>query len=267
MKHALYLPPFGELADPRVVVELAVAAEERGWDGVFLWDHILRPAPEPAEIGDVWVTLTAVAMATASIRIGPMVTPLVRRRPQKVARETVTLDHLCQGRLIMGVGLGVDTSGELSLFGEITDATTRGDVLDEGLEVLTTLWTGEIVRHSGRYFTADGVRFLPTPVQRPRIPVWVAARGGSNRPVRRAARFDGLFPIEVDAVELERMVEVVRTERGGLDGFDVAVLAHPDADLDQLSAVGATWAMWPFLPGEPASTIRDMIEGRPPGAV
>jgi alkanesulfonate monooxygenase SsuD/methylene tetrahydromethanopterin reductase-like flavin-dependent oxidoreductase (luciferase family) len=267
MKHALFLPPFGELADPRLVMDLAVSAEEKGWDGFFLWDHVLRPAPEPAEIGDVWVILTAVAAATASIRIGPMVTPLVRRRPHKLARETVTLDRLSQGRLTMGFGLGVDTGGELSLFGEITDDKARGEVLDEGLDLLTRLWSGEVVHHTGRYFTADGVRFLPRPYQRPRIPVWLAARGDSRRPVRRAARFDGLFPIEVDAAQLARSVELVRTERGDLDGFDVAVLADPSVDLDRFSALGATWAMWSVLPGEPVPDVRRLIERGPAGPV
>jgi alkanesulfonate monooxygenase SsuD/methylene tetrahydromethanopterin reductase-like flavin-dependent oxidoreductase (luciferase family) len=267
MKHAVFLPPFGALADPRLVVELAVSAEERGWDGLFLWDHILRPAPEPAEIGDPWVILTAVAAATTTIRIGPMTTPLVRRRPQKLARETVTLDHLSRGRLTMGFGLGVDTGGELSLFGEVTDAKIRGDVLDEGLELLTELWSGEVVHHAGPHFTANGVRFLPVPFQRPRIPIWLAARGDSGRPVRRAARFDGLFPIEVDADQLARALDVVRSERGDLEGFDVAVLVESGTDLDRQAALGATWAMWSSLPGEPVARVRAMIERGPAGPV
>lgn len=263
LRHALYLPPFEELADPRVMVDLAVAAEERGWDGLFLWDHVLRPAEEATRIADAWVQLSAVATVTSRLRIGPMVTPLVRRRPQKVAREAVTLDHLSAGRLTLGLGLGVDHSGELSRFGEVVDARQRGAVLDEGAELLVRLWSGDEVVHRGAAFTVDGVAFLPRPLQAPRIPLWFAARGDAVRPVRRAARYDGLFPIEVDADGLGRMLDVVVAERGSLDGFDVAVLAHPGVDLAALEVRGATWAMWSFLPGEPAAEVLKLIEEGP----
>lgn len=263
LRHALYLPPFEELADPHVMVDLAVAAEGAGWDGLFLWDHVLRPPGEAQHIADVWVQLAAVATVTSRIRLGPMVTPIVRRRPQKLARETVTLDHLSRGRLTVGLGLGVDTSGELSRFGEVVDPRRRGDILDEGAELLVRLWSGEEVHHRGETFTADGVTFLPRPAQAPSIPLWLAARGDAVRPVRRAARYDGLFPIEVDADGLARMVEVVVAERGSLDGFDIAVLAHPGVDLPAMEARGATWAMWSFLPGEPAAEILPFITAGP----
>ncbi len=263
LRHALYLPPFEELADPHVLIDLAVAAEACGWGGYFLWDHILRPPDEATSVADVWVALAGVAAATSTMRIGPMVTPVVRRRPQKLAREAVTLDHLSRGRLTVGLGLGVDSSGELSRFGEVVDARRRGDILDEGAELLVQLWSGEEVTHHGDTFTADGVRFLPRPVQEPSIPVWLAARGDASRPVRRAARYDGLFPIEVDADGLARMVDLVVAERGSLDGFDIAVLAHPGVDLPALEARGATWAMWSFLPGEPAAAVAEFIEAGP----
>ena len=264
MHHALFIPPFGELADPAALVDIAVAAEEAGWDGLFLWDPVLRPASEPWAIADPWVALAAVAAATRRIRIGPMVTPLVRRRPQKLARETVTLDLLSGGRLTLGLGLGVDTGRELSAFGEVVDARARGDLLDEGIDLLVRLWSGEEVHHSGTHFTADGVRFLPTPVQQPRIPIWCAARGDARRPVRRAARYDGLFPIEVDLDGFRRMLDVVAAERGDLDGFEVSVLAHPGVDVPAFAAAGATWAMWSFLPGEPAvDVMADAVAGPP----
>lgn len=263
LRHALYLPPFGELADPHVMVDLAVAAEGAGWDGLFLWDHVLRPPGEPADTADVWVQLAAVAAATSRLRLGPMVTPVVRRRPQKLAREAVTLDHLSRGRLTLGLGLGVDSSGELSRFGEVVDARQRGDILDEGAELLVRFWSGEEVVHRGPAFTADGVTLLPRPVQSPSIPIWLAARGDAARPVRRAARYDGLFPIEIDVVGLARMVDLVVAERGSLEGFDIAVLAHPGVDLPALEAGGATWAMWSFLPGEPAADVARFIEAGP----
>lgn len=263
MRHALFLPPFGPLADPRALMDLAAMAEGLGWDGLFLWDHVLRPSDEPQEIADTWVALTAVATATTTLRVGPMVTPIVRRRPQKLAREAVTLDHLSGGRLTLGLGLGVDTGGELSKFGEVVEARRRGDILDEGADLLVRLWSGQEVAHRGDAFVADGVQFLPRPVQEPTIPIWVAARGDARRPVRRAARFQGIFPIEVDAEGLARMLDVVVAERGSLDGFDVAVLAHDGVDVDALRRRGATWAMWSFLPGEAPADVHAFLARDP----
>ena len=134
MQHALSVAPFGELVDPKAMVDLAVAAEAAGWDGLYLWDHVHRDPAEVAEISDVWVTLAAVATATESIRIGPMVTPLSRRRMSTLIRQTVTLDHLSNGRLTLGIGLGVDTDGELTRFGEVTDPRTRADILADILD-------------------------------------------------------------------------------------------------------------------------------------
>lgn len=249
MKYALQLPPTGALADPATFVEVAVAAEVSGWDGVFIWDHVLRPAHEPQEIADPWIVLAAVAVATQRIRIGPMITPVTRRRPIKLARETVTLDHLSAGRLTLGLGLGVDTSRELSGLGEVVDPVVRGERLDEGVELLTRMWTGEPVTFHGRHFTADDVTVRPTPVQRPRIPIWFAARGTARKPVRRAARYDGLFPIEVDAAGLDDMLAVVRHERGSLDGFDVAMHPASRAEYETLAEHGMTWALAAPRPG------------------
>lgn len=263
MRHALFLPPFGPLADPRAMIDVAVAAEALGWDGLFLWDHVLRPADEPQEIADVWVVLAAVAASTSTIRMGPMVTPIVRRRPHKLAREAVTVDHLSGGRLTVGLGLGVDTSGELSRFGEIVDERARGAVLDEGADLLVRMWSGEGVSHGGEFFVADGVRILPRPLQHPSIPLWLAARNRAVKPARRAARFDGIFPIEVDGDGLSRMLDVVAGERGGLAGFDVAVLALPGVDVQALAQRGATWAMWSFRPGDGPADVLAFLRSDP----
>ncbi len=264
MRHALYLPPFGELADPRVVVDLAVAAEEAGWDGIFLWDHMWRPAHDGIDIADTWVTLSAIATATQRLRLGPTVTPLSRRRPQKVAREAVTLDRLSDGRLTLGVGLGVDTGGELERFGECAVEAVQAERLDEALELLVALWSGAEVNHRGRHFTADGVRFLPRPVQRPRIPIWGAARGpGNSKPLRRAAKLDGLFPVNTASDQLVEMLEVVIEERGSLSGFDVAMLCYPETDLDGLERSGTTWAMWPPYEGESAVSVLSFAQAGP----
>ena len=250
MRHALTIPPYGDLADPSALVEVAVAAELAGWDAVFLWDHVLRRPGDPQEAADPWVAMAAIAVATERIRIGPMVTPITRRRPIKLAREATTLDHLSRGRLTLGLGLGVDTTRELSAFGEVVDARVRGERLDEGVELLCAMWSGEEVDFHGDHFTADRVTVLPRPFQQPRIPLWFAARGDARKPVRRAARYDGLYPIEFDDDGLRAMLDVVVAERGSLDGFDV--IARPrDADqYRRFEEMGVTWAITGPSPGD-----------------
>ena len=142
MRFAIDLPPFGLFSDPSLVADLAHEAEEAGWNGFFLWDHInykLEDSSESVPIADPWIALAAIALRTTSIKLGPMVTPLARRRPWKLARETVTLDRLSGGRLVLGVGLGSDYDGEYSDFGEPPDARVHGAMLDEALAILTRL--------------------------------------------------------------------------------------------------------------------------------
>jgi alkanesulfonate monooxygenase SsuD/methylene tetrahydromethanopterin reductase-like flavin-dependent oxidoreductase (luciferase family) len=263
MRHGLYFLPAGELSDPRTLIELGVAAEEHGWDGFFLWDHILRPASDPQDIADVWVALSAVATMTSRILLGPMVTPTARRRPQVVARQAITLDHLSTGRVIAGLGLGVDTGGELTKFGEITDPVLRGDALDEAAQLLASWWSGERANLNGTHYRIDDVALLPRPLQRPRIPMWFAARGGAARPVRRAARYDGIFAIEIDSDGLRVVIQRVAEARGHLDGFDVAVPVVRAMDLAAWESEGATWAMWSFRPGVAASAVRARIRSGP----
>src|SRR5215203_1024282 len=106
VRYGVSVPNFGVGVDARAITELAREAEEAGWDGFFLWDHLLAFSPGSVPVVDPWVALTAVALSTSRLRLGPMVTPLPRRRPVKLARETVSLDHLSGGRLILGVGIG-----------------------------------------------------------------------------------------------------------------------------------------------------------------
>jgi hypothetical protein len=161
LRSALWLPIFDSLADPAVVARLAAEAEEAGWHGVFVWDQLRWRAPV-RQVADPWITLAAVATATQRLRLGPMVTPLARRRPVKVARETATLDRLSDGRLTLGVGLGSDRfAGELSKTGEQLDDRLRAQMLDEALAILTAAWSGEPVHHRGEHYTVDGVQFCP----------------------------------------------------------------------------------------------------------
>src|SRR5829696_4302998 len=143
MQYALNLPNGGNWSDPRTLAELAQLAEESGWDGVFLEDYIVWQSQQSVPTYDPWIALAAMAMQTKRVRLGTNVTPLARRRPWKVAREAVTLDHLSNGRFILGVGIGSERGHEFSCFGESPDDKLHGAMLDEGLDVLTGLWSGE----------------------------------------------------------------------------------------------------------------------------
>ncbi len=229
LRSALWLPLFDDLADPRVVAGLAAEAEEAGWDGCFVWDHLNWRAPVRL-VADPWITLAAIASATERIRIGTMVTPLARRRPAKVARETATLDQLSGGRLVLGVGLGSDTFGaEWSKTGEELDDRRRAQKLDESLEILAAAWSGEPVQHHGEHYTVDDLTFLPRPVQRAGVPVWAAGFPGNIRPIRRAARLDGFFPVNLEHPDqLAEAVATLTELRGGdLDTYDIAVGLAP----------------------------------------
>jgi alkanesulfonate monooxygenase SsuD/methylene tetrahydromethanopterin reductase-like flavin-dependent oxidoreductase (luciferase family) len=230
MRRAIFVAPFDELSDPRLLASLAAEAEERAFDGFFVWDHIQYSAPVRA-LADPWVALSAIAYATERIRLGPLVTPLSRRRVQKLARETVTLDHLSGGRLVLGVGLGSDRNDELEPFGEVTDPRERARLLDDRLERLAAFWGGE---------------FEPPPLQLPRIPVWVAGRWPKRAPLRRAARWDGFFPIDLEEPDqLAELVEEVRAIRG--DGpFEIVVENPPGTDPAPWEAAGATWCLTGF---------------------
>ena len=146
-------------------------------------------------VSDPWIALAAMAVATSRILLGPIVTPLYRRHPWKLARETVTLDHLSGGRVVLGVGLGDDVFGEIRTFDGPMDPRTRAEMMDEGLAVLLGLWSGEKFSFEGKHFTVRDAQFLPVPLQEPRIPIWVAGTWPRKPPFRRAARFDGIFPI------------------------------------------------------------------------
>lgn len=244
MRFGLDFPPFGDLADPRLVAEIATDAEAAGWDAVFVWDHIQYREPV-TDVGDPWIAMAAILSATERVLTGPMVTPLARRRPHLLARQATSLDHLGDGRFVLGVGLGLDASGrELSAFGEELDDRTRAGMLDEALTVVDSLWRGETVDHEGTHYRAANVRFLPRPIQRPRPPVWVAGRWPYRRPLRRAARWDGLFLIDQEQPDqLAEVVDFVADERGNLDGFDVVVNRPHGEDPAPWNEAGATWLL------------------------
>jgi alkanesulfonate monooxygenase SsuD/methylene tetrahydromethanopterin reductase-like flavin-dependent oxidoreductase (luciferase family) len=280
MQFAIDLPPFGPFSDANLVAQLAEVAEEAGWSGFFLWDHInykLDGFPAPVEIADPWIHLAAIALRTKHIKLGPLVTPLPRRRPWKVARETVTLDHLCGGRLVLGIGLGSDYDGEYHDFGEPTDPRVHGEMLDEGLAILTRLWSGEECSYRGQHYQLSPVQFLPTPLQRPRIPIWIAGIWPHKKPFRRAAQFDGVYPqMSGRALMPEDFREIlafIQTQRPQTTPFEALAYgrssgsdkASDAAHVAAFALAGATWWLEHFAPEQTVEQVRQRIEQGPPG--
>ncbi|MFJ9413482.1 LLM class flavin-dependent oxidoreductase [Streptomyces sp. NPDC101227] len=248
MRCSINIPNFGDFADPRTVATVALAAERAGWDALFVWDHVVHHKRLRRMFGDPWMLLTAAALATSRIKLGTLVTPVARRRPQQLARQVATLDVLSGGRVIFGAGLGGPIDDEYGSFGEPTDPVVLAERLDEGLGLLGRYWSGEPVTHRGRHFRADEVTLLPATVQRPRPPVWVAGFWPHRRPMRRAAQWDGAVPLFTAATHGHLPpVDQVR---------DLVTYVHRHRDPDQRGPFdivigGAT-------PGAPAKA-RDLI--------
>ena len=268
MRFAINIPNFGSFANPRDIVALAQEADQAGWDGFFLWDHVLWSDPENYAVAEPWVTLAAMAQASEHIRIGPMITPLPRRRPWQVARQALTLDHLSNGRAVLGVGLGGDWFGDYSAFGETTDQRAHGEMLDEALDVLCGLWSGETFHYAGKHFAINGVQMLPIPLQQPRIPLWVAGVWPGTRPFQRAARFDGVAPISktnqpFTPTQIRDMLAYIGQYRTSSAPFDVIIAGGPlqAAEYTALAEAGVTWYQVGFWASDSVDDVRNTIRG------
>ncbi len=275
MRYGLDVATAGAWADPRLLIELARDAEAAGWDGFFLWD-LFTAEVDTEPVVDSWVTLAAIAAATSRIRIGTMVTPLPRRLPWDVARAAVTLDQLSDGRLVFGAGLGWRTL-EFERLGMAADLRARADRLDDGLELIDRLWTGEPVTFEGEHYRIHDLQLRPIPVQRPRIPIWVAAGWPRPRPLARAARWDGVYLMTDNQATHQRLtpddahaaVAAVASQRADLSGFDVAVnvdtLDLPDdgvAITREFAEAGVTWTI--ELTPDTLADHRALIRRGPP---
>jgi alkanesulfonate monooxygenase SsuD/methylene tetrahydromethanopterin reductase-like flavin-dependent oxidoreductase (luciferase family) len=231
--YGVHTPNFGDYGDPAILAELAHEAEDSGWDGVFIWDHILFWSDCPP-LTDPWVALTAIALRTNHIRIGPLVTPLPRRRPWTLARQTTGVDRLSGGRLILGVGIGDPVEYEFEWFGEPTDAKVRAAMLDEGLDILAGLWSGEPFAYQGAHYQLHEMTFAPPPIQRPRIPIWVAGWWPNKPPLRRAARWDGVFPGKwgepLTPDDIRAIGAYIADHRTDTAPFDMVVPGSTDGD-------------------------------------
>lgn len=288
MHYGLHIPNFGPYGDARILAELAHEAEDAGWDGFFLWDQVakttLTPTVDP--MVDPWVALAAIALHTNSIRLGTLITPLPRRRPWKVARETLTLDHLSNGRLVFGAGLGGGYY-DFAALGESPDLKVLAEMLDEGLQVLTGLWSGEPFHFEGTYYHIQEAQFLPRPVQMPRIPIWLAATWPFRAPFRRALRWDGVFPQGQDLPltamlspqQVEAIVRFLAAQPGYTTSFEIihggissGLDSGRDAELvASYARAGVTWWVEKIVPERwgswtdwPLETMRQRILLGPP---
>ena len=309
MKYGLDLPNMRQLADPKLLAEVAREAEEAGWDSVFVFDSLYSESwgtAGPPPTADPWIALAAMAAATERVLLGPMIAPLSRHKPWKLARETVTLDHLSNGRLVLPVGLGFTGDGGYANDGEELDRKTRAEMLDEALAILDGLWSGEPFSFQGEHYNVEEMTFLPKPVQSPRIPVWVVGAWPRPKSMRRAARWDGVLPVlqpkgavanepspqdvgrelrERGAylgMAVEQIAEVrdfVAAERDASAPFDIVIEGWSStsdprraaARISEYERAGATWWLesvfsWLFLPPHDIERMRHRIRQGPPRA-
>jgi hypothetical protein len=222
IRFGLDMPNMGACGSAQALAELAVEAEEAGWDGIFVWDTVYAEMTDPRNnpTCDPWIALAAIACRTQKIRLGTIVTPITRRRPWKLARETVTLDHLSNGRLILPVGLGALVDGAFSKVGEITERKVRARRLDEGLEILKGLWSGKPFKFSGEHYHMDEMVFLPRPFQSPRIPVWVVGAWPRKTSMQRVLRWDGVLPVKYNA-DGQSLADDGNNRAGGMTPTDI----------------------------------------------
>lgn len=295
LHRGLVFPSVAELADPELLVEFAVAADEAGWDGIFLYDHLIWPfTSDPDEYQatvDPWITLAGIATRTDHITLGTWITPVPRRQPWQLANNLATLDHLSNGRVMLGAGLG--TRPDFTRFGRAYDQQRLGEQFDEALDVIAGLWSGDTFSYDGERYTIDDAVMLPTPVQQPRIPIVIGGWWPFKASFHRGARWDGIAPnwpamlqglpdeeldewpdhIQ-DAVaqqrsheeELQEMVEYYRTVA---DGSGEIVLyessSTPPDFVDLCRNLGATWILSSSVDGSatPSENVERIREGPP----
>lgn len=265
--------------DARTNSELAQDAEAANWDGVFIADavDIGFPNAPPLPWFDPWIVLAAMAMRTEHLRIGTMITPVSRRRPWKLARETVTLDHLSNGRLIFGVGLGAaDDDGGFFKVGEAMDIKVRAELLDEGLAIVAGLWSGKPFSFSGRHYTIQEMTMLPVPVQSPRIPVWVPGVWSKEKSMRRTLNWDGIIPQKYKSMsnltptEIKALKKYVDENRSAKTPFDIVTGGSTSGDRSKdvkkvrpVINAGATWWLERVFTGS-VDELRARIKKGPP---
>lgn len=275
MKYGFIIPE-GEI---HTIIEMAGEAEEAGWDGVFYWDGIAIPSA--ALMYDPWVVLAGMALRTRRVHIGLVLTPISRRRPWKMARETVSVDHLSHGRLVVPIGLGALDDGGFGKVGEATDRKLRAQLMDEGLEILTGLWSGQPFSFQGKHYHLDEMTFTPPPVQQPRIPIWVAGAWPRVKSMQRVLRYDGLLPNKLDETgaqvkvlpeDIRAMKAYIAEHRTLTTPFDIITEGETPGEQPERAAeivrpfaeAGATWWMETRWSESSLDKVRARIQQGPP---
>ena len=273
MKYCVTLGAAGDGRDPRGLGDLAELAEDFGWDGVFLEDYLNYQGQADTATYDAWISLAAMASATSRLHVGMTVSPVPRYMPWDLAAKAVAVDHLSGGRLILGVGAGDVADPTSAAIGEPSDPRTRAELLDEGLAIVTGLWTGEPLHHRGKYYRIDGLRMTATPVQEPRIPIWVGGDLLVAGVRRRLAQWDGACVYKgppgsgqsVVPDDVRMILDLVIAARGSADGFDVKISGVDDSrQLAEYADAGATWSSTWIPPGT-VIEARAVIAAGPPG--
>lgn len=275
MKFGLMLPNRGKpYGDVNLLVELALSAEESGWDGCFIWDHIGGGRNSPTV--DPWICLAAIAARTQKIRFGTMITPLSRRRPWKVAREIVTLDYLSHGRVTLGVGLGDMANKDFDSFSEVTKPRIRAEMLDEALEIIRGLQSGKPYAFSGEHYQVRDALFQPVPIQQPHVPVWVGGHWPFKRPMQRAAQWNGVIPLgwgtgPLTPQMIRSLVDYILPLRNSDQPFDICKVGSTfskhikEEKPGVFESAGATWWIESVYSG--TATLKQMqklIQSGPP---
>ncbi len=278
IKYGIVTPNIGEFyGSIDNLVKISQKIETTGWNGHFIWDWILGNKDPIHQIVDPWIALTAMASRTKKIKLGTNITPIPRRRPWKLARETVSLDRFSNGRLILGVGLGFPPEEEFAAFGEESDIKIRAKKMDEGLEVLLGLWSGTKFSYNGEYYKIDNVTFLPKALQTPRIPIWGAGTWPFKKPFIRSTKLDGVVPMDNDDYfptpkTLLEIISLIKEHRSNMKDFDIVACVRTmgidsqkrEELLSEYIDVGATWLVESIDESTDKTECFDFIEQGPP---
>ncbi|MCE7749406.1 MAG: LLM class flavin-dependent oxidoreductase [Candidatus Heimdallarchaeota archaeon] len=278
IKYGIVTPNIGEFyGSIDNLVNISQKIEKAGWNGHFIWDWILGSKDPIHQIVDPWIALTAMASRTKKIKLGTTVTPIPRRRPWKLARETVSLDRFSKGRLILGVGLGFPPEEEFAAFGEESDIKIRAKKMDEGLDVLLGLWSGKKFSYNGEHYKIDNVTFLPKALQTPRIPVWGSGTWPYKKPFIRSAKLDGVVPMDNEDFfptpkTLLEIISLIKEHRSNMKDFDIVASVRTmgidsqkrEELLSEYIDVGATWLVESIDESTDKTECFDYIEQGPP---
>ena len=275
VKFGIYVPNFGPnfgYADK--LANLTLLAEENNWDGFFIWDHILIKRINGPDICNPWVALGLMGYQTEQITIGTTITPLPRRNPWELARETVTVDHISNGRLILGVGLGEPPEVEYGSFGEPFDVKTRREKLDESLQILQGLWSGEPFSFQGKHYNLEEMTYLPTPVNNS-IPIWVAGQYPLKGPIKRASKHNGMIPLPLHLTgdltlhDFKDLHDRITSLRGD-SSFDLVNISNVPKGSDTMDELqpyvdaGVTWFLQYLGPNMKLKDVEKRIKQGPP---